>query len=99
MEELYFIGMDILEETKTLVNETIEECTKGMTENELRAYNLGVENTLRALFANTCTEHEGEFVINVNNLETDFYISIDELKDYLTSICDDEDLGEEDDTY
>ena len=49
MNELYFLGMDIVEETNTLVNTTTMTCTNGMTENELRAYTMGIKNTISAL--------------------------------------------------
>ena len=83
MEELYFIGTDIVEETRTLVNETIKECTNGMTENELRAYKYGVQNTLNALIAVVCTEYENEFVVHINGIECPTEFDIDDLMLYL----------------
>jgi hypothetical protein len=46
LRDLLFTGMDIPNETrKVLAKFTV---TDGMTENELKAYEMGVENTLRA---------------------------------------------------
>ena len=46
LRELLFTGMDVVNETrKLLVKFTV---TNGMTEGELKAYEMGVEYTLRA---------------------------------------------------
>ena len=64
MYELYFLGMDIVEETKNLVKFTEEMCTEGMTDSELKAYKLGIENVLLALKSVVETEHNTPVVNN-----------------------------------
>ena len=46
LRELLFIGIDIPNETRKLLAEF--DLTNGMTDSELKAYEMGVENTLRA---------------------------------------------------
>ena len=46
LRELLFTGMDVPNETRKLLNKF--DVTNGMTESELKAYEMGVENTLRA---------------------------------------------------
>lgn len=46
LRDLLFTGMDVPNETRKILSQfTI---TDGMNENELKAYEMGVENTLRA---------------------------------------------------
>lgn len=80
MNELYFVGMDIVEETKTLVDFTTITCTDGMTDNELRAYKLGVENTISALKA--MLSNDGVVAINIPGLDIQTELSIDEVEEY-----------------
>ena len=44
--ELLFTGMDVPNETRKLLTEF--DVTNGMTDSELKAYEMGVENALRA---------------------------------------------------
>ena len=46
LRDLLFTGMDIPNETRKIVSQFT--VTDGMTESELKAYEMGVENTLRA---------------------------------------------------
>lgn len=46
LRDLLFTGMDIPNETRKLLSKFT--VTDGMTEGELKAYKMGVENTLRA---------------------------------------------------
>lgn len=80
MNELYFLGMDIAEETKNLMKITTIACTDGMTESELKAYKLGVENTISAL--KTVMEEDEVAVVNINGFEIPTELSIDELEEY-----------------
>ena len=61
MRELYFLGMDIIEETRAISKFSTILCTDGMTESELKAYELGMENVLSAL--NSVLEREGEMIV------------------------------------
>ena len=83
MDELFFVGMDIAEETKSIVNSTASLCTKGMTESELEAYNLGIKNTLSALKGVVYVDAANEFVLNINGLEIPTEFTIDDLETYL----------------
>ena len=84
MNELYFLGMDIVEETKTLVDFTTITCTNDMTDNELMAYKLGITNALSALKA--VLQDDNMVVINIDGLEIPTELSIDELEAYCNSI-------------
>lgn len=84
MNELYFLGMDIAEEVRTLVDFTTITCTNGMTENELKAYKLGIENTLSALKA--IINNDDMAVININGLEIQTELSVDEVNTYYSTL-------------
>ena len=80
MSELYFVGADIIVETKNLLNLTSVVCTDGMDENELKAYYMGVENTLSALKA--IVEESELPVINMTGMEIQTELSIEDLEEY-----------------
>lgn len=77
MNELYFLGMDIVEETKALVNISEITCTTGMTDSELCAYKMGIVNTLSALKA---AMDDDTIVVNIKGMEIPTEISIDDLE-------------------
>ena len=82
MNELYFLGMDIVEEVKSMVDATTLACTYGMTENELKAYKLGVQNVLSAL---DTTIYDNELtVVNINGMDMPTELSIDELEEFFS---------------
>jgi hypothetical protein len=84
MNELYFIGMDIVEEVKSMVEATMLTCTYGMTENELKAYKLGVQNVLSAL---DTTIYDNELtVVNINGMEMPTELSVDELEEFFSEV-------------
>jgi hypothetical protein len=85
MKELYFVGMDIIEETKMLVDFTTSICADGMNENELKAYKMGVANTLSAL-KEVLASADGNFVVNINGMEMQEEFDITDLEHYLLSI-------------
>lgn len=85
MKELYFVGMDIMEETKVLANFTTSICTDGMTDNELKAYKMGVTNTLSAL-GTTLDSSDGTFVVNINGMEIQEEFDIVDLEYYLSKL-------------
>lgn len=81
MNELYFLGMDIVEETRDISKFSTILCTDGMTENELKAYELGIENALSALKSVIATE--GKMVtVNIDGLDAPIELTIDELQEY-----------------
>ena len=81
MHELCFLGMDIFEETREVNHFFTMLCTDGMTENELRAYNLGVDNALSAL-ASIIDENNSMLIVHINELDTPIELTIDELYEY-----------------
>ena len=85
MNELYFLGMDIVEETRAISKFSEILCTDGMTESELKAYELGIENTLSALKASLATEGN-LVVINIEGLDIPTELTIDELQEYYLTI-------------
>ena len=80
MSELYFLGADIVEETKTFMKLSETICTDGMTESELKAYHMGVENALSALKA--IIDESDLPVLNINGLEIQTELSIEDLEEY-----------------
>lgn len=84
MNELYFVGMDIVEEVKILSDFTTITCTDGMTDNELSAYKLGIKNTISAL--KTLLNEDGVPVVNIVGLDAATELTIDELEEYCASI-------------
>lgn len=83
MNELYFMGMDIIEETSIISKFTAILCTDGMDENELKAYNLGVENVLTALKTVLTTERN-EVAVHIENFDIPTELTYDELQEYFT---------------
>ena len=80
MNELYFLGMDIVEEVKSMAEATMLMCTYGMTEEELKAYKLGVKNVLSAL---DVTVYDSDLpVININGMSVPTELSIEEVEDF-----------------
>ena len=85
MHELYFLGMDIVEETRTISKFTTILCTDGMTENELKAYELGIENALSALKSVLSTEHN-MVVIEIEGFDIPTELTFDELQEYYATM-------------
>ena len=84
MSELYFLGVDMVEEIKNFMHLSEIMCTDGMNENELKAYHMGVENTLSALKA--IVDETDLPIININGLEIQTELSIEDLEDYYGSM-------------
>ena len=84
MNELYFLGMNIVEEVKSMAEATMLMCTYGMEENELRAYKLGVQNVLSAL--DTMVYDSELPVINMNGMDIPTEFSIDELEEFYRNV-------------
>ena len=81
MNELYFLGTDIFEETRAIIKFNTILCTDGMTENELKAYNMGIENTLSAL--KSVLERDSDMmVVDIEGLDIPTELTIDELQEY-----------------
>lgn len=86
MDELIFIGMDVVEETEKIINSTKLNCTRGMTEGELSAYNLGIANTLSLLRGILYTDCENEFVLHFNGFEMPTEFTHDDLIRYVDDL-------------
>lgn len=84
MNELYFLGVDIVEETNSFMRLSEIMCTNDMTESELKAYQMGVENTLSALRA--IISDSDLPIININGLDIQTELSIEDLEDYYGSM-------------
>lgn len=85
MNELLFVGMDIMDEVKTLMSFTTALCTHDMSENECAAYECGVKNVLEALRA-TLDSTDGAFAINIPGIEIQEEFDIVDLEHYLVEI-------------
>ena len=81
MNELYFLGMDIVEETRVINKFNTILCTDGMTESELKAYELGIENTLSTL-KSVLERDNNMIVVDIEGLDIPTELTIDELQDY-----------------
>lgn len=85
MHELYFLGMDIIEETRAISKFNTILCTDGMSENELKAYELGIENALSVL--KTVLERDGEMiVVDIEGLDVPTELAVDELQEYYKNL-------------
>lgn len=85
MHELYFLGMDIVDETRTISKLSTIICTDGMTESELKAYELGIENALSALKSVIATD-SAMAVVNIEGLDVPTELDFDELQEYYATI-------------
>ena len=84
MNEVYFLGIDIVEEVKSMVDVITSTCTNGMTENELKAYELGIKNMLSVLEA---TIYDSDLpVVNINGMDTPTELSVDELECFFNNM-------------
>ena len=83
MNELIFIAMDIAAEARHLIDLNIESITDGMTENELKAYYLGMLNVFEAIKIVTHTEKENELVLHMSDIEIPTEFDYNDLESYL----------------
>ena len=86
MDELFFVCEDVVKETKKIINAATPDCTRGMTDSELQAYNLGITNTLSVLKSVIFTDCVNEFVLNINGFETPTEFTHDDLIRYLNNL-------------
>ena len=84
MNEVYFLVIDIVEEVKSMVDVITSTCTNGMTENELKAYELGIKNMLSVL---ETTIYDSDLpVININGMDTPTELSVDDLECFFNNM-------------
>ncbi|MEE1303109.1 MAG: hypothetical protein UHD64_10040 [Bacteroidales bacterium] len=81
MDELFFTGMDILEQTRKLVEKATDSVCKGLTDSEREAYLGGVANTLSALQCMLEVDCDGEPIVHISGIEGLEEMSIEELED------------------
>lgn len=81
MHELYFLGMDIVEETRNINKFNTILCTDGMTESELKAYELGIENTLSTL-KSVLERDNNMIIVDIEGLDIPTELTVDELQGY-----------------
>lgn len=76
LRDLLFTGMNVVHETRELLENV--EATNGMTDGELKAYEMGVENALSAV--KTLLEQDEHIVFH---LEDHYYIEEFDLDDLI----------------
>ena len=76
-ENLIFTAMDISSETKNMINDVTSLCTKGMTDTEKKAYEIGISNTINAL--NALLVNNEYPVIHIGSIDKIEEINCDEL--------------------
>lgn len=77
MNELYFLGTDIIVEVKDLMRLMTVTMTDDMNENELKAYRLGIDHTIDAL--KSVLDENGLPVVNIGGLEVPTELSVEEV--------------------
>ena len=80
LRELLFIGIDIPNETRKLLAEF--DLTNGMTDSELKAYEMGVENTLRATRA--LLEHLDQPIFHASGYDVVEEFDLDDLIEFVS---------------
>ena len=81
MDELFFTGVDILEQTRKLVEGATDSVCKGLTDVEKEIYLGGVSNTLSALQCMLEVDCDGEPLVYIPGIEGFVEMSLEELED------------------
>ena len=84
MSELLFIAMNIADETRHILEMHERDITDGMNDNEIKAYYLGINNTIAAMQAAMNTENDNELIVNMDSMEMPTEFDFDDLETYLT---------------
>lgn len=80
MDELIFVGTPIRKDTRVILDKVAEQVCAGMTDSEKQAYEMGVENTFRAI--ECLLEVDNEPKLYMPNLEISTEMTLDEVKEY-----------------
>lgn len=80
MDELFFTGMDILKQTRRLVESATDSVCRGLNDSEKEIYLGGVANTLSALQAMLEVDCDGEPIVHISGMEELEEMSIEELE-------------------
>ena len=78
MDKLMFIGTPIEKEARVILDKVIDQVCDGMTDSEKKAYEMGVENTFRAI--ECLLEADDEPKLYMPNLEIFTEMTLDEVK-------------------
>lgn len=87
-ETLIFTAMNIENETRKLVDSAMSDCTKGMTNTEKKAYEMGISNTINALNCLIIDEYPVVHIEGIKHIEE---IDCDELIEILNMENDEDD--------
>ena len=85
MDELFFVGVDVSQEVRKLLEYASSNITHGMNANEAKAYNLGVENAISALNAVFENYEDNCFVVNINDIPIPTEFDVDDLTYHLSN--------------
>lgn len=80
MDELIFVGTPIRKDTRVILDKVTEQVCVGMTDSEKKAYEMGVENTFRAI--ECLLEADDEPKLYMPDLEISTEMTLDEVKEY-----------------
>ncbi len=80
MDELLFTGVPIRKDTRAILDKVAEQVCNGMTDSEKRAYEIGIENTFRAI--ECLLECDDEPKLYMPNLEVSTEMTLDEVIEY-----------------
>lgn len=80
MDELIFTGIPIEKETRVILDKVTDQVCDGMTDSEKKAYEIGVENTFRAMAGLLETDDEPK--LYMPDLEMSTEMTLDEVKKY-----------------
>lgn len=78
LDDITFLGMNIVKETRKLVEAMPSSTTEGMTESELAAYNMGIFNTIEALKVLTGINIDENAIIHIEDATMPTEITIDD---------------------
>lgn len=80
MNELIFTGVPIRKDTRIILDKVTEQVCDGMTDSEKKAYEIGIENTFRAI--ECLLECDDEPKLYMPNLEISTEMTLDEVIAY-----------------
>ena len=80
LQDIFFTGMNVPEEAQKLMNQ-MPSCTEGMTDSELKAYEMGVKNALWAV--KTVLELDESIVFHNPELSVMTEFDLDDLIEFV----------------
>lgn len=79
LQDILFTGMNVMNETRKILEQF--EVTKGMADGELKAYEMGVENTLRVV--EMLLEQDDHIVFHLEDSDIMTEFDLDELIEFV----------------